>query len=80
MNEIEKSDMSENGEARDTLLISGGAALIVLGAGLLMTNSTVRKTVMAGVQRLMPDIQEPLAHGVAGLLPDIERYFHMRKM
>jgi hypothetical protein len=77
MNEIQNT---EKGEVRDTLLLSGGAALVVLGAGLLMTNSTVRKTILAGVQRLLPDIQAPLAHGVAGLLPDVERYFKMRKM
>jgi hypothetical protein len=78
MNEI--AHQNGEGEVRDTLYLSGGAALVVLGVGLLMTNSTVRRAVVSSVQRLLPDLQAPLAQGVAGILPDVERYLKMRKM
>ncbi len=60
----------EEAESRDTLFLMGGAALIVLGAGLILSTPMVRK-MLGGV-------------GVGNLLsaaaPDFERYLKLRSM
>jgi hypothetical protein len=67
------SNGSLNGEAaesRDTLYLLGGAALIVLGAGLILSTPMVRR-MLGGV-------------GIPGLIsaaaPDFERYLKLRSM
>jgi hypothetical protein len=60
----------EEAESRDTLFLMGGAALMVLGAGLILSTPMVRK-MLGGV-------------GVGNLLsaaaPDFERYLKLRSM
>jgi hypothetical protein len=60
----------EETESRDTLFLMGGAALMVLGAGLILSTPAVRK-MLGGV-------------GVGSLLsaaaPDFERYLKLRSM
>lgn len=59
-------------ESRDTLMMLSGVALVVFGAGLILSNPIVR--------RLMSQT------GVGGLnllqtaVPDIERYLRLRRM
>jgi hypothetical protein len=55
---------------KETLFLLGGAALIVFGAGLILSNPFVRKYIgQAGLG------------GVAkGLMPDIDRYLKLRSM
>jgi hypothetical protein len=57
-------------ETRDTLFLMGGLALILFGAGLVVTNPAVKK-LLGGVK-------------VGGLLqealPDLERYLKLRAM
>jgi hypothetical protein len=67
-------------EARDILCVAGGAALIVLGAGLVVAHPGLRKSAQAALKALMPDLQKPLKDGVRGVLPDIERYLKLRGM
>jgi len=43
-------------EAKDILYLAGGAALIILGAGLAMTNSTIRRTAKSALASLMPEL------------------------
>ena len=65
---------TENGNGsfndKDTLFMLSGVALIVFGAGLILSNPTVR--------RYMGEI------GIGGLaqniVPDVERYFKLRAM
>jgi hypothetical protein len=61
---------SEAAENRDTLYLLGGAALIVFGAGLMLSTPVVRK-MLGGV-------------GIGSLLsaagPDFERYLKLRSM
>jgi len=75
---------SKNGqgddEARDILYVSGGAALIVLGAGLILTNKSLRDGAKAALTALMPELEEPLKAGVRGVLPDVQRYLKLRGM
>jgi len=67
-------------EAKDILYLAGGAALIILGAGLAMTNSTLRRTAKSALMSLMPDLEQPLKAGIRGVLPDVERYLRLKGM
>ena len=75
-------DMTEESdtEARDIVCLAGGAALMVLGAGLAMAHPAVRRNVKALVAGLMPEFQEPLKQGIRGVLPDFERYMRLKGM
>jgi hypothetical protein len=73
-------DSLEDMDARDVLYVAGGMALLVMGVGMVMTHRQVRKTVMEGVSRFSPDLAESLKSGVAGLMPDVERYLKVRSM
>jgi hypothetical protein len=75
----EKENKSE-AESREVLCVAGGMALMLFGVGLVMTHPGVRKTVMDGVSRFLPDLAQPLKNGVAGILPDLERYLKVRSM
>lgn len=81
-------------DTKDLLFVAGGFALMALGAGLLMghpdvrrmlSNPEMRQTLMAKLGDMLPGIsgialQNPLAMGIAGLLPDIERYIKAKSM
>ncbi len=71
---------TENAEVTNALLLAGGAALMVFGAGMLLAHPVVRKTVMASLTPLLPELQEPFRNGAAHVLPDIERYLKLRGM
>ena len=59
-----------NGADRDTLMLMGGLALVVFGAGLILSNATARRYLgQLGVGDLT---------GLA--LPDLERYMKLRSM
>jgi hypothetical protein len=55
---------------RDTLIMLGGVALVVIGAGILLSNPAVRRYVE----------QSPLKNILGNLIPDVERYFKLRAM
>jgi hypothetical protein len=69
---MEIIEQNGNGTTTDkeTLYMLGGIALVVFGAGLILSNPTVR--------RYMGEI------GIGGLaqniVPDVERYFKLRAM
>ncbi len=65
-------------ETRDMLLIAGGAALLVLGAGLLLAHPAIRRTVVGSLTTLVPD--QDRAEGLGGVIPDIQRYLRLRAM
>jgi hypothetical protein len=61
---------SNSNETRDTLFLLGGLSLMLFGAGLVVTNPTVRKLLgKADVSGLL---------GAA--VPDLERYLKIRSM
>lgn len=61
-----------NGEATDTdtLLLFGGVACLVLGAGLVLSNSTVR--------RYLGEVSA--GELLQGAVPDVQRYLKLRGM
>jgi hypothetical protein len=69
---LEIMDRAEgtNGYDKDTLYMLGGVALVIVGAGLVLTNPTVRRYLG----------QIGLGNFASAALPDIERYFRLRSM
>jgi hypothetical protein len=67
---MEMIQRDEQDKSKDTLLMLGGVALVVVGAGLILT-SPVAKRYMGelGIGNLATE-----------LVPDIERYFKLRDM
>jgi hypothetical protein len=69
-------DMASNGnhrdsdETRDTLLMFGGMALMMLGAGLVLTTPTVRKY-LGGLN---------IGNLLQTAAPDFERYLKLKAM
>jgi hypothetical protein len=63
-------EMQDNGSDKDTLYILGGAALVLLGAGLLLSNRTVRKALG----------QFDVGDLLGAAVPDMERYLKLRSM
>jgi hypothetical protein len=55
---------------KETLYMLGGVALMIFGAGLVLSNPSVRRYIgQMGVDNL-----------ASAALPDIERYFRLRSM
>ena len=68
---MERDELTNSSDAaRDLLLMFGGAALLLLGAGLILSHPQVR--------RFMGDVN--LNGLVEGALPDFERYMKLRQM
>lgn len=65
-----RSELEPNNETRDTLFLLGGLSLILFGAGLVVTNPTVRK--LLG--------HNPVSGLLEGAIPDLERYLKIRSM
>jgi hypothetical protein len=59
---------TENG--KDTLYMLGGVALMVFGAGLILSNPTIR--------RYMSSLG--VGNFATAVIPDVERYFKLRAM
>jgi hypothetical protein len=65
-----ESTVNGTGNDKDTLYMLGGVALMVFGAGLILSNPTIRRYMsQAGVGNL-----------ATALMPDVERYFKLRAM
>jgi hypothetical protein len=62
-------------EVRDAVLVAGGIALLVLGAGLVLAHPGIRRMLLAGGNPL-----GTLGNGVGGVLPDVERYIKLKAM
>jgi hypothetical protein len=73
-------DEQDQAEAKDMLYLAGGAALIILGAGLAMTNPSIRRSAKAAISALMPEMQGPLKDTIRSIIPDVERYLKLKGM
>jgi hypothetical protein len=67
-------------EVRDILLVSGGAALIVFGAGLIMAHPLLRQSAKSAFGALLPQLEGPVRDSIKGVLPDVERYLRLKGM
>ena len=59
-----------NGTDKETLYMLGGVALAIFGAGLVLSNPTIRRYLG----------QLGLGNFASAALPDLERYFRLRSM
>jgi hypothetical protein len=75
--ENQKDNGSDN---RDTLYLMGGLALMVLGAGLVLTNKSVRNVVSAGVSSVLPELQGKFGVDVSAIGDDVQRYLKLKSM
>ena len=67
---MEFSRSNNSGTDKDTLYLLGGAALMLMGAGLILSNPVIRRYMgQIGVGGL-----------VASALPDLDRYLKLRQM
>ena len=74
--------MANNGadESKDMLYLVGGLALLIAGAGLIMAHPEVRKQVRAGLDRILPGVQDNFNFGLTTVVPDFQRYMKIRSM
>jgi hypothetical protein len=70
MNPAETTNGNGIGDAKDTLYVLGGVAMVIIGAGLVLTNPTVRKYLG----------RVGIGDFATTALPDIEKYFRLRSM
>ena len=65
-------EQHRNGDAgdRETMMLFGGLAFMVFGAGLVLSNSAVR--------RYLGNVS--VGNLVTGVVPDVERYLKLRAM
>jgi hypothetical protein len=66
---VKRNDAGHSTE-RDTLFMLGGVALVVVGAGMILSNPAVRRYVE----------NSPIGGVINNLIPDVERYFKLRNM
>jgi len=66
----EHADGRDSQESRDTLFLLGGAAMVVFGAGLILSTPMVRRF-LGGVNA---------GSLVQAAIPDFERYMKLRSM
>jgi len=76
LEKINNSSLDNN----DTIYLMGGLTLIVLGAGLVLSNPAVRNTVSAGLASVLPELQGKLGLNFADVGTDIKRYMKLRSM
>jgi len=74
--------MANNGsdESKDILYLVGGLAFLIAGAGLIMAHPEVRKQVRAGLDRVLPGMQDNFNLGLTTVVPDFQRYMKIRSM
>lgn len=66
----EHADGQSSNESRDTLFLLGGAALIVFGAGLILSTPMIRRYLGSG----------GIASVITAGIPDFQRYLKLRSM
>jgi hypothetical protein len=68
--ELDRSNGREADDTRDTLFLLGGVAMVVFGAGLILSTPMVRRALgSANISDL-----------IGGAVPDLQRYMKLRAM
>jgi hypothetical protein len=77
--EMEQENKNSSSD-KDMLYLMGGAALVLLGAGLIMSHPAIRKTVTSGLSSVLPDLQGKFAPNFDVIGSDIQRYLKLKSM
>ena len=74
--------MENNGNNgnRDAIYLAGGVALMVFGAGLVLSHPAVRQTVSAALTSVLPDLKGKVGIDLTAMGPDIQRYLRLKDM
>jgi hypothetical protein len=68
--ELDRTNDQDVNETRDTMFLLGGAALVIFGAGLILSTPMVKRALGgAGLGNL-----------IGAAVPDLERYLKLRAM
>ena len=67
---MEHTEAQDARESRDTLYLLGGAALVVFGAGLILSTPVIRRYLGGG----------GVGNLVTAAIPDFQRYLKLRSM
>ena len=67
-------------DGKDMLYVAGGLALMVLGAGMIISHPAIRKSISAGLSSVLPDLQSKFGPDLSTLGPDIQRYMKIKSM
>lgn len=67
---MDRAQEAVNGTDRETLYMLSGVALMIFGAGLILSNPTIRRYLG----------QTGVGNFVTAALPDLEKYFRLRSM
>lgn len=67
-------------DGKDMLYVAGGLALMVLGAGLIISHPAIRQSIAAGLSSILPDLQGKFGPDLSTLGPDIQRYMKIKSM
>jgi hypothetical protein len=70
MEEIRNGSQLVSDETRDTVLMMGGVALMIFGAGLVLSNPLIRRYLG----------QTNVGGLLSAAIPDVERYLKLRAM
>jgi hypothetical protein len=68
--ELERANDQDANETRDTMFLLGGAALVIFGAGLILSTPMVKRA-LGGVG---------IGNLIGAAVPDLERYMKLRAM
>lgn len=71
---------NDSDDSKDMLYLVGGLAFLIAGAGLIMAHPEVRKQVRAGLDRVLPGLQDNFNLGLTTVVPDFQRYMKIRSM
>lgn len=73
-------ETNSSGDSKDMLYLVGGLALLIAGAGLILSHPQVQKTVRGALDRIVPGIPDNLTGTLATVVPDFQRYMKLRSM
>jgi hypothetical protein len=68
--EVELTNDQDANHTRETMFLLGGAAMVLFGAGLILSTSAVRRYLGNG----------HIGNLLQGALPDLQRYLKLRDM
>ena len=74
------NEHNSSADDRNTIYLFGGLALMVLGAGLIVANPTIRKTVTAGLAGILPEMRGKLIPDLGVVGSYMQRYLTMWSM
>ena len=77
---MQNNGSNGSSEGKDMLYVAGGLALMVLGAGMIISHPSIRQTISAGLSSVLPDLQDKFGPDLSALGPDIQRYMKIRSM